>query len=68
MHHLKTILVVLVMTVLLFFVRPAFGKAVFGNITGTVSDPSGNSARRDNKKLMFHGCVLSYCSLSARKG
>ena len=41
MHHLKTILVVLVMTVLLCFVRPAFGQAVFGNITGTVTDPSG---------------------------
>src|SRR5881396_314498 len=41
MHHLKTILIVLVIAVLLSFARAAFGQAVFGNITGTVTDPSG---------------------------
>src|SRR5437667_9759044 len=51
MHYLKTILIVLVITVLLFFVRLAFGQAVFGNITGTVTDPSG--AAVSNAELMI---------------
>src|SRR5436190_8343276 len=51
MHHLKTILIVLVIAVLLSFVRLAFGQAVFGNITGTVTDPSGAAVA--NAELMI---------------
>jgi hypothetical protein len=41
MHHLKAVPVLLVLTLLLWVARPVFGQAVFGNITGTVTDPSG---------------------------